>query len=357
MDGTMMRKTCIGLLGCLCALWAFGCCKVNKVPVGEEMVLPSTTFSFDKEDYPGPEYLFPLYTIQPGDIMDVLFQVRSWEQEKTFTVGVGDSISIKFVHAPELNEEQIIQPDGKISLPYLGRIQVSGKTTDEISSELVERYSHYLNNPDLWITVPEYRAHIQELKKDLHTASRGLSRLVTVRPDGFCTFPLIGDQHIAGKSVPEVNDQMNILYDRYLPGLHVDLFLHETAGTVVYVLGWVNEPGSYQISKPISIPQALSLAKGQNDESDLSNVVVFRRHKDQLHGTRVDVDSMLNLHRGGKFFWLKGDDIIYVPRRGLSEWAQVMREVADVVFFRGWHLSGTLFRGSLVDWEATGDSR
>ena len=347
-----MQKSIVALFVCLVVVSMLGCSDVNKVPVGEERAVPSTTFSFDKDSYPGPEYLFPLYTIQPGDVMDVLFQVRSWEQEQTFAVGVGDLVSVKFVNAPELNEEQTIQPDGNISLPYLGRVHVAGKTTDEITRMLTERYRHYLNAPDLWITVPEYRAHIQELKKDLHTASRGLSRLVTVRPDGYCTFPLIGDQHIAGKSVPDVNKQMNTLYDGYLPGLHVDLFLHQTAGTVIYVLGWVNEPGSYQISKPISIMQALSLAKGQNDESDLSNVVIFRRHKDQLYGTRVDVDTMMNLHTGGKFFWLKGDDIVYVPRRGLSEWAQVMREVADVVFFRGWHLSGTLFKGSLVDWQA-----
>jgi len=140
-----------------------------------------------------PFDVFTEYRISPGDILDVLFQIQTWVEKKNFKLGVDHLVSVSFVHSPELNVEQTVRPDGKITLPYVGEVYVVGKTIEEITRDLKKDFSTILQSPDIYVMVPEFNSAIKELKKDLHTAPRGLSRLSTVRPDGYATFPMLGD--------------------------------------------------------------------------------------------------------------------------------------------------------------------
>ena len=331
------------LLALLCFLFAaIGCAGDKGALSGKEVELQGDTFSFDKGAYPSRQGLFPEYHLVPGDIMDVLFQVEPLLEKKSFRLALDYSIGVKFISLPELNEIQRIKPDGKISLPYIGEIYVLDMTVAELTKELEERYSKILRDPELYITVPQFRSQrsrIQELKKDLHTATRGLSRLVTVRPDGYTTFPLIGDVFTGHKTIPQVNKILNEGYGKYMPGLHVDLFLEKHAGSTIYVLGQVREPGVFMISKPITVIAAVALAGGHEPWAKLSNVIVFRRHEEKLAATRVNLKKTLDPGNKSTFFYLKPDDIIFVPRTGMSKLAQIMNEISDILFFRGWSLS------------------
>jgi polysaccharide export outer membrane protein len=48
----------------------------------------------------------------------------------------GDTVSVKFAYWPELDTKQAIRPDGKITLAWLGDIDVAGKTPEAVSDEL-----------------------------------------------------------------------------------------------------------------------------------------------------------------------------------------------------------------------------
>jgi protein involved in polysaccharide export with SLBB domain len=71
----------------------------------------------------------------------------------------GDMLSIKFPYAPELNEEQAIRPDGKISLQLAGDVAAAGKTPDELRSQLLSVYSSTLKNPELTVIVRGFASH------------------------------------------------------------------------------------------------------------------------------------------------------------------------------------------------------
>jgi polysaccharide export outer membrane protein len=285
-----------------------------------------------------PYNLFPFYRIVPGDVLDVLFQIRTWTERETFTLDVDHTLDIKFVHAPELNQSQTVRPDGKITLPYVGEVYVVGKTIDELTTELKVAYNRVLKKPDLFIVVPEFRSAIKELKKDLHTAPRGLSRLVTVRPDGYVTFPMVGDVFVANRTIPEVNKELNQMYEGVLQELHVDLFLEEHAGSVVYVLGQVKNPGAYKVVKPISIIEAATLAGGFSYGPELRSVIVIRKHDTVLVATRVDLGSTLNMSTATKLMYLQPDDIVYVPKRFITSAAEIANDIADMLMFRGWNV-------------------
>jgi polysaccharide export outer membrane protein len=306
-----------------------------QIPVGEEVVVEGKGFSFDRPSF----NIFHEYRISPGDKLDVLFEIRTWTVEEEYRVALDDILHIKFVNVPELNEEQQVRPDGYISLPYLGSFYVAGKSINQIEEELTREYSRILVSPEIYVTVPQYLTQLRELKKDLHTAPRGLSRLVTVRPDGFVTFPMVGDVFVANKTMSEVQEYVDPQYNKISPSLHVTIFLEQHAGSMVYMLGVVREPGAYEITKPITILEAVALAGGATPEAELDSVLVLRKMNKKIIGTRVDVASSLSLEEGGHQFFLAPDDIVYVPETQLSSRAQVMEQFRKLILFRGWGIS------------------
>lgn len=367
------------------ALILAGCgTHIESIKRGEEVPLDITTFSFDQVEQPYEKW--PDYRISPGDVLDVLFQIRTWEKKEDFKVGIDYSVNVKFVHAPELNVDEKVRPDGTISLPYIGKYPIIGKTIDAVTKELRSLYDSILQNSDLYVSVPDYRTSIKELKADLHTAPRGLSRLTTVRPDGYVTLPMVGDVKAGGRTVPEVQKELSEKYPAILPDLHVDLFLEKHSGSKIYILGQVHRAGVYEIPKPLTVEQALAMAGSFLPGAQLDNIIVVRRHRDQrdkMIATRINMmgrsfginaknagdgnlkrseqeytklchndacgDGSAEVKGGDKsktspeyshrFFFLMADDIVYVPKRQLWSAAEIMREISDVLLFKGWGLS------------------
>lgn len=316
-----------------------------------EVVLDRTTMS--KGQITPPFDLFPKYRIKPGDLLDVLYQMRTWTRKDKFKIAIDHTISVKFVHSPELNETQIIRPDGNITLPYLGEVSPVGLTVAEFMDKLKKDYANVLQDPEIYVTVPEFQRNIKELKADLHTAPRGLSRLVTVRPDGQATFAMVGHLDVAEKTIPEVNAILNKMYDEMIPGLHCDLFLEKHVGSVIYVVGEVKNPGAYTIRKPISVVEAVSLAGSHIPGAKLNSVIVARKHKDNVIATRINLNNVLNMKKDSKFFFLQPDDIVYVPRTFVKKAADVMTDIASIFMFRGWGANLT-FQYRLHDTNTTG---
>ena len=338
------------VLALVVLLWLSSCVgSPRALPPKAEVAVQPATFSFDQDKYPSSNNLFPTYRIAPGDLMDILFQIKVNQSVDEFKVAIDHQVTVKFVNNPEINETQSVQPDGNITLPYIGQVRVVGKTLGQLTVELKQRYAKIFKKPELYVMVPEFSSAIKELKQDLHTATRGLSRLVTVRPDGYATFPLIGDVFVATRTIPEANQEIDGLYEKRLPGLHVDLFLEKTHGSVVYVMGEVRTAGAYPIERPISVFEAISLAGGHQVNARLDNVIVLRRDGKQVMARRVDLSAMLSAKPGAEYFYLKPDDLVYVPTTTVASMAQLMTHLQNIIWFKGWSLSGDLFTDGILD--------
>jgi polysaccharide export outer membrane protein len=303
---------------------------------GKEIIMDRVTFT-EESGREGSFDFFSAYKIVPGDVLDVLYHVSTQvDMQDGFKLAADQQVSVKFVNLPELNETQIVRPDGKITLPYIGDITVSGMTVEELTKELKSRYSKTLKSPELYVTVPDFRANLREFKTDLHTAPRGLSRLVTVRPDGYVTFAMLGDVFAAGKTIPEINQLINTRYKQVMSGLSADLFLETHAGSRVYVMGEVTTPGSYTILKPTTVQEALTMAGSPLYSAKLNNVIVVRKRGDKMVATKVDAFRPLAMKKNSQFFYLQPDDIIYVPKRAITRWSDISKDLAGIVQFRGW---------------------
>lgn len=65
----------------------------------------------------------------------------------------GDVIEVKFFYTPELNENQMVRPDGKIALQLIDEVEVEGKTPARLRQKLLELYAPHLKSPEIAVVV------------------------------------------------------------------------------------------------------------------------------------------------------------------------------------------------------------
>jgi polysaccharide export outer membrane protein len=65
----------------------------------------------------------------------------------------GDVIKLTFPGAPDLNQSQKIQADGKINLPLIGEIDAAGKTLAALQTDLALRYKPQLQSTTVLVTL------------------------------------------------------------------------------------------------------------------------------------------------------------------------------------------------------------
>jgi polysaccharide export outer membrane protein len=161
-----------------------------------------------------------------------------------------------------------------------------------------------------------------------------MSREITVGTDGYASFPEIGAVPLQGMTVNQLETFLNQKYAQ-LPGrMTVDVLLKSTAGNEIYVLGEVAQPGSYPIRRPVSVLEALTLARGTNVKARLDSVVIMRRNGNQVQAVRYDVEKALS-GDAPQIAYLQPDDMLYVPKTKLASAGELARQLADVVLFQG----------------------
>lgn len=70
-------------------------------------------------------------------------------------VGPGDVIAIKVWRQQELEGQMVIAPDGTLSLPLAGRVQVAGMSWSELVAAIDQSLSEYLVDPSISVELVE----------------------------------------------------------------------------------------------------------------------------------------------------------------------------------------------------------
>ncbi|MEW6754410.1 MAG: polysaccharide biosynthesis/export family protein [Candidatus Latescibacterota bacterium] len=73
-----------------------------------------------------------------------------------YRLGFGDVIAVRFFRNEEFDETLTVRPDGRISLPRLGDLQVAGMTPSELDSAITAAYGGFLVDPDVTVIVREF---------------------------------------------------------------------------------------------------------------------------------------------------------------------------------------------------------
>lgn len=79
--------------------------------------------------------------------------------DSEYRIHVGDQLDVKFFYNPELNEQLMVRPDGRISLQLVEEVMAAGRTPGELNEELKTLYAPELANPQVTVIVRSFSAH------------------------------------------------------------------------------------------------------------------------------------------------------------------------------------------------------
>lgn len=77
--------------------------------------------------------------------------------DQDYRIGVDDQVQVNVWRNPELSVSMPVRPDGMISLPLIGDVQAGGRLPTEVASEVRERLSEYVRDPNVTVIITELR--------------------------------------------------------------------------------------------------------------------------------------------------------------------------------------------------------
>ncbi len=131
--------------------------------------------------------------------------------------------------------------------------------------------------------------------------------------DGSISLPFIGSVPVAGRSISQVEQDLNARYSRYYKRPLVTVILTRPRSLNLAIAGEVRRPGTYPIDSPEQIPtvtQLIQLAGGTTQSADLSRVQVRRS------GNEIEGLNLLQLLTDGTISQnidLRDGDTVFIP--------------------------------------------
>jgi polysaccharide biosynthesis/export protein len=107
-----------------------------------------------------------------------------------------------------------------------------------------------------------------------------ISRVVPVRSDGRISLPLVGEVQASGKTARQLEDELHAKVKEFVSEPEVTVIVQEIKSQRFNILGMVSKPGSYTLTKPMRVIDAIALAGGFRDFAKQKDIYVLRRNAD-----------------------------------------------------------------------------
>lgn len=268
-----------------------------------------------------------------------------------YRVGTGDVLKIIVWGVSELNDPSqyiegapapgtVVQADGTVFFPYVGAVEVSGKTVPEIREALTEGLSEYFPDPQVEVRVIEFNSQSAVISGAVENPARyplrtnptrlldlvAQARLDPARAD---TERVILRRN--GKTYP-INLDAFVRYGRELSNpLVLDgdtVFVPDRKPDEAFVLGEIKTASSVNISdRDVSLTQIVSEAGGLNIRgADARGIFVFRRDGDGLTVFQLDVSNP-SAYLIGTRFAMQAQDVVFVTTDPVSRWNRVISDL------------------------------
>jgi polysaccharide biosynthesis/export protein len=261
-----------------------------------------------------------------------------------YTIGVDDVLHVIVWDNKDLEQTVVVRPDGKISYPLAGEIQVQGLTVSELTEILTERLSRSIKTTNVSVMVKEirsFRVHFlgKVAKPGVHAIQTGtpLVRALSLAggtvdgADLLAAYIIRGNQKIPvdlRRLIDEGDLSKNLALQTddtiVVPAISIGTNPQEVLDRRIYLLGRVVKPGVYTIKHDVPLLHALFLAGGIADGADMASAFVVRGNE------KISVDLWRLIQKGdlSQNPLIKPEDTIVVPSGGeLHNAVYVMGEV------------------------------
>lgn len=248
-------------------------------------------------------------------------------------IEVGDILSVIITPAEELSRDIVVNPDGTITFPFVGSILVRDMTIERFKTELTERLSQYIIEPQVSVSVKHFgkkRIYItgEVRSPGAYPYTPGLSLMELITTAG-------GFTELAEKKAVRIHRRVgrraklidvNVEDIIKTGDLSKDVELHPRdvvevprGAKGIYVVGEVKHIGGIMVvpyAEGLTVSKAVSYVGGPTFNADLARVRITR----EVPKRKVITVNLKKVYAGD----LRGDvllqpgDVIYVPPSALG---------------------------------------
>jgi len=234
-----------------------------------------------------------------------------------YLIGPGDILDLTVFGHGDLSQTLVVQADGSVIFPLVGRTVAAGKNTRDLAAELANVLGRaYVRDPQVTLTVREYRsqtvlvagevahpgsyplaagASIVEILARAGPVSVGAAaEAIVVRPRGEVKGPVLpsemsgADVEVLRVNLREIesgNLQANLLLKP-----NDTVFIPQAPR--IYVSGEVKSPGAYPFSPGMSVRQLVILAGGLTEDGSATRIRAIRKGEDgKAREVKVQMDD------------------------------------------------------------------
>jgi len=254
------------------------------------------------------------------------------EGESDYKVGRQDLLEIRVFDLEELNQTVRVSPDGSISLPLLGRLQIAGMTITEVESLIADDLDKgFMRGAQVTVFVKEYESQKVTVSGAVNRpgsyAMLGPKTLLELISMAGGLRPDFGDVIVVfrkegGESTRRISIDLESLVRDADPVMNIALmpgdiiYVPVMEMTRIFVGGAVRSPGMYEFPRrePITLVKAITLAGGTTDRAAEKKIQITRTSES---GERTQRDANLKTIRRGTVQdpLLRDGDLVFVPER------------------------------------------
>ncbi|MBI4782355.1 MAG: polysaccharide biosynthesis/export family protein [Oscillatoriophycideae cyanobacterium NC_groundwater_1537_Pr4_S-0.65um_50_18] len=280
----------------------------------------------------------------------------------SYILGPGDHLDITVFEYEEFTGSKVVLPDGTITMPLIGIVLATGKTTQQLATEINRRLTSLLVNPVVTVNLMMLRpvvvnvagevqrpgkvqlrslsttnssegGNIAEANPTLTIAimqAGGITQDADIRqvilrrydPDGISQpitinlWDAISSENVAPDLILQDGDSI------YVPKLAANDTLDRRliarssfapATVRVRVVGEVNSPGEVQVPPSSSLSSAVAIAGGPTDDARLSHVAFVRMNENgKIERQEIDLRNLVDNYQ------VQDGDVIIVPKTGAT---------------------------------------
>ncbi len=264
-----------------------------------------------------------------------------------YYIGAGDIMEVSVRGRPDVSvEHATVSPDGLLSIPRIGIVNVKGKTIDEVTSEIREKFSVYYQDPDVTVLIHEYNNNkvyvLGRVAKPGLVKFGGTGTLIealaqagglpTVAENAFLSRAVIfrGKNEVVWVDLREVLERGNVAMNPKL--MNNDLvFIPESDDELVYVMGEVRTPGAVRLKTELSILDAIMAVGGPTSTAKLAKTYLIRYEDGKGHVQQIKMNRFIERGDLRQDYLLEDGDIIYLSTRPLEVIAKEVARTAPAL--------------------------
>lgn len=253
-----------------------------------------------------------------------------------YVLGTSDVVEIDLTDSDDVDGSYIIDTEGMIDLPFIGKIKIDNLTLDQAQNTLVSVVGKFYKNPDLQITISEYnssKAFILGAVRNQITINLDQEPIKIIEAAIQADFnPSSNSKNFGSKGIlrrdnkvykidlqntfKSTDDKENFYLKKN------DVIFIDKNSDAIHVFGELSRPGVYYPNLDYSLTELISTSGLNQLTANAKKVYVIRENYEKFLSVDVfqlNIKNPISLIAGKKFI-LHPKDIVFIPPAPIVKW-------------------------------------